>query len=148
MKGLKEFEDLFLKFTAFKKNKYHPLVWILGEPEIGKNVSIGGFSEINASGARVSIGNNCDIASFVSINCADSHKKSIGLSKNESRKDINIENNVFIGSHSVVKCGARIGHHSVVAAGTIVDGVNIPAYSLISGNPMNIKSGYYKNKNK
>lgn len=148
MKGLKEFEDLFLKFTTFKKNKYHPLVWILGKPKIGKNVSIGGFSEINASGARVSIGDNCDIASFVSINCADSHKKCIGLSKNESRKDINIENNVFIGSHSVIKCGACIGHHSVVAAGTIVDGAKIPAYSLISGNPMNIKSGYYKNKDK
>jgi acetyltransferase-like isoleucine patch superfamily enzyme len=61
------------------------------------------------------------------------------------RKSIIIENNVFIGSHSVVKGGAYIGHHSVIAAGTIVDGKKIPPYSLVSGNPMKIKKGYYRN---
>ena len=55
-----------------------------------------------------------------------------------------IENNVFIGSHSVIKGGAIIGHHSVVAAGTIVEGEKIKPYSLIIGNPMLVKSGYYK----
>ena len=94
----------------------------------------------------VTIGDNCDIASFVSINAADSHKQTIGLSKEIERKDIVIENNVFIGSHSLIKGGAYIGHHSVVAAGTIVDGVKIPPYSLISGNPMKIKPSYYKSK--
>lgn len=146
MDSLKRFEDLFLKFTTFKKNKYHPFVWILGKPRIGKNVSIGGFSEINANGANIKIGDNCDIASFVSINCVDSHKKCIGLSDKEGRRDIDIGNNVFIGSHSLVKGGACIGHHSVIAAGAIVDGVKIPPYSLVFGNPMKIKTGYYKNK--
>lgn len=145
---LEEFKELFASLTDFKKNKFHPLVWINGEPEIGENVYIGGMSEINAKGARVVIGNNCDIASFVSINCADSHKKCIGLSDNVERKDIVIEDNVFIGSHSVIKGGAKIGHHSVVAAGTIVDGVEIPPYSLIFGNPMQIKIEYYKRNKK
>jgi len=148
MDDLKKFEKLFLKFTNFKKNNFHPLVWINGEPEIGENVYIGGFSEVNAKGARVVIGNNCDIASFVSINCADSHRRCIEFSDSIVRKDIIIEHNVFIGSHSVVKGGAYIGHHSVVAAGTIVDGgVVILSYSLVYGNPMKIKSEYYlKNK--
>jgi acetyltransferase-like isoleucine patch superfamily enzyme len=141
---LEEFKELFVSLTSFRKNKFHPLVWINGEPEIGENVYIGGMSEINANGAKVVIGNNCDIASFVSINCADSHKKCIGVSDKVERKDIVIGNNVFIGSHSVIKGGARIGHHSVVAAGTIVDGVEIPPYSLIFGNPMQIKKEYYK----
>ena len=44
---------------------------------------------------------------------------------------------------SVIKGGAHIGHHSVVAAGTIVDSGVIPPYSLIYGNPMKIKEGYY-----
>jgi acetyltransferase-like isoleucine patch superfamily enzyme len=145
---LEEFKELFASLTNFKKNKFHPLVWINGEPEIGENVYIGGMSEINAKGAKVVIGNNCDIASFVSINCADSHKKCIGLSDNVERKDIVIEDNVFIGSHSVIKGGANIGHHSVVAAGTIVDGVEIPPYSLIFGNPMQIKREYYKRNKK
>jgi len=141
---IEKFQELFSLLTHFKKNDFHPLVWINGEPEIGSNVYIGGMSEINAKGARVVIGDNCDIASFVSINCADSHKKCLGLIDEIERKDIIIEKNVFIGSHSVVKGGAHIGHHSVVAAGTIVDGVRIPPYSLIYGNPMQIKEGYYR----
>ena len=127
---------------------HHPLVWIVGEPEIGKDVYIGGMSEINAKDAKVIIGDNCDIASFVSINCADSHKKCIGIMQKTERRDIKIENNVFVGSHCVIKGGAHIGHHSVVAAGTIVEGIDIPSYSLIIGNPMKVKMNYYSKFNK
>jgi acetyltransferase-like isoleucine patch superfamily enzyme len=140
-----QFSNLFSELTNFKENPFHPLVWINGNPEIGKNVYIGGMSEVNAKGAQVFIGDNCDIASFVSINCADSHKKTIGLSDQIERKDICIEENVFIGSHCVIKGGVHIGHHSVVAAGTIVDHTVIPPYSLVIGNPMTVKEGYYKN---
>ena len=143
MIDLKDFQNLFSQLTSFTENRFHPLVWLLGNPEIGKNVHIGGMSEINANGARVVIGDNCDIASFVAINCADSHEKCIGLSDTIDRKNIILENNVFVGSHSVIKGGAHIGHHSVVAAGTIVDAGEIPPYSLVSGNPMRVKSGYY-----
>ncbi len=141
-----DFGRLFSELTHFRENRFHPLVWILGEPEIGENVYIGGFSEINATGAKIRIGEHCDIASFVSINCADSHRKCIGLSEEVERRDITLENNVFVGSHSVIKGGAKIGHHSVVAAGTIVDGVQIPPYSLVIGNPMQVKAGYYLDK--
>ncbi len=137
------FQKLFSELTNIKENRFHPLVWINGEPEIGENVYIGGMSEINAKGARVVIGDNCDIASFVAINCADSHKKCIGLSDKVECKDIVLENNVFVGSHSVIKGGAYIGHHSVIAAGTIVDGLRIPPYSLVAGNTMQVKEGYY-----
>ena len=76
---IKIFKKLFNELTGFKENKFHPLVWINGEPEIGVNVYIGGFSEINAKGAKVILGDNCDIASFVTINCADSHEMCLGL---------------------------------------------------------------------
>jgi len=141
-----EFKKIFSELTGFKQNPFHPLVWINGTPKIGKNVSIGFFSEVNAKNANISIGDNCDIASFVSINCADSHKKCIEIAKEIQRKDIVLENNVFIGSHCVIKSGAYIGHHSVIAAGTIVEGVKIPPYSLVIGNPMKIKEGYYADK--
>jgi perosamine synthetase len=137
------FYHSFAALTQFKPNRFHPLVWINGDPKIGENVYIGGMSEVNAKGACVVIGDNCDIASFVAINCADSHKRCIGFTHTAVCKDIIIEHNVFIGSHSVVKGGAHIGHHSVVAAGTIVDGVTIPPFSLVFGNPMQVKSGYY-----
>ena len=104
------------------------------------------MSEIQSNNAEVTIGDNCDIASFVSINCADSHQKCIGLSDKIDRRNIVIENNVFIGSHCVIKGGAYIGHHSVIAAGSVVDGVKINPYSLVIGNPMKIKDGYYTEK--
>jgi len=130
----------------FKENPFHPLVSINGKPKIGKNVCIGFFSEVNAKNASVLIGDNCDIASFVAINAADSHKRCLGLAKEIERKDIMLENDVFVGSHCFIGGGVYIGHHSVVGAGTIISKpCKIPPYSLVIGNPAQIKEGYYKN---
>jgi len=136
----------FSQVTSFPENRFHPLVWLIGEPAIGEGVFIGAMSEVNAKGARVLIGNHCDIASFVTINCADSHKRCIGLSEAVERRDIVIQDHVFIGSHSVIKGGANIGHHSVIAAGTIVGPINVPPYSLVIGNPAVVRPAYYKDK--
>lgn len=138
-----EFQTLFTEFTDMKKNPYHPLVWIGGDPQIGKDVYIGGMSEIYAKGANVIIGDHCDIASFVVINCSDSHKKTIGIADKIERKDIVLENNVYIGTQSYIGGGVHIGHHSVVGAGTIVRSGKYPPYSLIVGNPAVVKEGYY-----
>lgn len=146
--GEQDFKSEVLSALQLPNNKFHPMVWINGDPEIAEDVYIGGFSEVNAKGAKVVIEKGCDIASFVSINCADSHKKTIGIGDEIARKDIFIGEHVFIGSHSVVKGGAKIGHHSVVAAGTIVDGIEIPPYSLVSGNPMTLKPHYFSKKSK
>ncbi|MNT56419.1 putative acetyltransferase [compost metagenome] len=92
------------------------------------------------------IGKHCDIASFVSINCADSHKRCVGLMDGVERADIHLEDHVFVGSHSVIGGGAYIGHHSVVGAGTVVRAGVIPPYSLVVGNPMVVKAGYYQKR--
>ena len=138
-----EFARQYSTLTGFRPNRFHPFVYIGGEPEIGKNVYIGAFSEVNAKGATLRIGDNCDIASFVSINCADSHKRCIGISKEIDRRDITLEESVFVGSHSFIKPGAHFGHHSVIAAGTIVEPQRIPPFSLVIGNPMQVRAGYY-----
>jgi acetyltransferase-like isoleucine patch superfamily enzyme len=145
-RAMDEFKRLLACATGMPENRFHPFAWIVGDPEIGEDVYIGGFSEVNARGARVSIGAHCDIASFVSINCADSHKYCIGLTTEIERQNIVIEDHVFIGSHSFVKGGTHIGHHSVVAAGTIVGPGVIPPYSLIAGNPMQVRPGYYRDR--
>ena len=142
----REIKDWFTRLTTFQDNRFHPLVWIVGDPFIGERVYIGALSEVNGKGAKVVIGDDCDIASFVSINCADSHKRCIGLAETTERKNITLGHNVFVGSHSVIKGGAHIGHNSVVAAGTIVEPGNIPPYSLVIGNPMQVKPGYYKDR--
>jgi acetyltransferase-like isoleucine patch superfamily enzyme len=139
---------LISRLLKIPKNIYHPLVYIGGNPTIGKGTYIGMFSEINAKGGFISIGQNCDIASFCSINVADSHKKCIGLSDRIERGRITLEDNVFIGSHSFIGGNVEIGHHSVIAAGTILiaDGLIIPPYSLVVGNPFAVKAGYYKDE--
>ena len=142
--ALKELVDLL----DLRSNPYHPMAFINGEPEIGENVFIGFLSEVNAKGAKVKIGDRCDIASFVSINVADSHLRTIGLSDTIHRAEIELEHDVFVGSHCFIGGGCHIGHHSVVAAGTIlVKGGNIPPYSLIKGNPAEVFPGYYIERN-
>lgn len=143
-----DFQKALMNSLGLHDNPFHPLVFINGEPEIGENVYIGCFSEVNAKGAKVSIGKNCDIASFVSINVADSHKYTIGLAQQIERRDIVLEESVFIGSHSFIGGGNYIGHHSVIAAGTILINKGIiPPYSLVYSNPVQIKPGYF-NKTK
>ena len=145
-------KDEFLKRVIdaldLRENQYHPLVFINGTPKIGKDVYIGFFSEVNAKGCNISIGDHCDIASFVSINVADSHKYNIGIADEIDRKPILIEDHVFIGSHSFIGGGCHIGHHTVIGAGTILlNGGYIPPFSLVKGNPAIIAPGFY-NKNR
>lgn len=137
-----KFRELFLRTIHNKDNPFHPLVWINGEPEIGRGTYIGGFSEVNAKGAKVTIGCDCDIASFVAINVADSHRRCIGLQDNNDYQDIIVGDRVFIGSHCVILGGASIGNNSVIAAGSIVRSGKIPPFSLVLGDQ--VKPGYYK----
>lgn len=133
----------FAAAAGIPENGFHPMVFLHGDPKIGDGVYIGLFSEVNANGTAVAIGDNCDIASFVSINGADSHLKCIGLKDEIDRQPIKLENNVFVGSHCVILGPTSIGHHSVVAAGSIVRGIDAPPYSLISGNPATVAPGHY-----
>ncbi len=143
----KDFKHLLTDALDLRENQYHPLVFINGEPKLGKNINIGFFSEINARKGEVIIGDNCDIASFVAINVADSHKMCIGLSKDIERGKIILENNVFVGSHSFIGGNVKIGHNSVIAAGTIlINCGEIPPYSLIKGNPAQIFVNHYLKK--
>lgn len=139
---IKQFQSLLLECIGHQENRFHPFVWITGAPAIGENTFIGGYTSINATGSNIIIGNNCDIASYVMINVADSHRRCIGIDDDIQRKPIKIGDNVFIGTHSAVLGGAIIGHHSVIAAGTIVRECEVPPFSLIL--PNKIKPYYYK----
>lgn len=99
----RELQQEFTRLTSFRENRFHPLVWVNGEPVIGEGTFIGAFSEVNAKACDVFIGPHCDIASFVSINCADSHQRCLGLSDEIERKPIRIGHHVFIGSHCLIK---------------------------------------------
>ena len=140
------FKNIIVKLLGLPTNKFHPMTFIKGNPIIKNNVYIGLFSEINATKGKVIIGDNCDISSFVSINVADSHNKTVGVLDHIERGNIIFENNVFVGSHCFIGGNVKIGHNSAIAAGTILIGkdINIPPYSLVIGNPFKIKKNYFK----
>ena len=109
-------------------------VAIHGAPyvDMGEGVSICNPAEINATGSKVSIGDGCDIAAFVVLNVADSSDRCIGRSQEIRRAPIVIEDHVFVGSHCFIGGGVTIGHHSKVAAGTIIrKPMVIQPYSLV-----------------
>jgi len=112
--------------------RFHELVLINGDPVIGMGTQIGIFSEIYDKGGIVRIGAYCDIASFVAINCADSHAKCMEWSDEIELLPIEIGEHVFIGTHSAILGGCRIGHHSVIGAGVVLPKRTvIEPYSLV-----------------
>jgi len=56
-------------------------------------------------------------------------------------KEIKVEDEVWIGSNAVITAGVTVGKHSVVAAGSVVT-KDVPAYSVVAGNPARILKKY------
>ena len=48
-----------------------------------------------------------------------------------------IEDDVWIGANAIVLKGVTIGEGSIIAAGAVVT-KNVPAYSLVGGNPAKV----------
>jgi maltose O-acetyltransferase len=53
------------------------------------------------------------------------------------KASIIIEDDVYVGAHSVILSGAKIGKGSVLAAGSVVSS-EIPPYSMVAGNPARV----------
>jgi acetyltransferase-like isoleucine patch superfamily enzyme len=102
---------------------------------IGNNVGISG-SSINAN-TFISVGNDVLIGSGVIIQDNDAH------SLNPSERHINvpiisksviIEDNVFIGTRSIILKGVHIGYGSIIGAGSVVT-KSINKLVIAAGNP-------------
>lgn len=52
-----------------------------------------------------------------------------------------LEDDVWIAANSVITAGVTIGRHAVVAAGSVVT-KNVPAYTVVAGNPARIIKRY------
>lgn len=126
-------------------------VHLKGVVTIGKYTSLNGpntdvFSLLNP----VTIGSFCSIARNVSIQEYDHDirkltsyyfHKNILNGKEEadvtSKGGITIGHDVWIGAHSVILSGARIGNGVVVAANSVVTG-DIPDYAIVGGAPAKV----------
>lgn len=105
---------------------------------IGYNTYIGEFNNIRAGGGDIYIGNDCLISQHITLVAAN-HKFSknsliVDQEWNQQNNSIYIGDDVWIGSHSVILPGVKIGNGAVIGAGSIVT-KNVDAYSIVVGNP-------------
>lgn len=89
-----------------------------------------------SSGCRITIGDNCMMASGVYITDADWHGiyDRAGTGRSEP---VTISDNVWIGDRAMVGKGVRIGENSIVGAGAVVMS-SVPANVIVAGNPCRI----------
>lgn len=103
--------------------------------KIGERVFIGNGCEFNCS-TRILIGNDCLIASnttFVDTGHATRPEKNINQQECLF-EEINIAEDVWIGTHCVILKGVTIGKGSIVGAGSIVN-KSIPPKQVWAGVP-------------
>ena len=130
---------------ALRHTRIAPSTCIEGEAglELADHVFIGQFNFLDAS-AGLHIGEGVQITNFVSIVTHSSHR-SIRLlgrayaSQTEAvpgyvRAPIEIGAYSFIGPHSVVEAGSRIGKSVVVCAHSRVRG-EVPDFAIVAGSP-------------
>lgn len=111
---------------------------------IGNNVSIPRYSHIFCTEALLNIGNNIVFGPSPTIvtgnhridvigkYIVDSHEK---LPEND--KEVNIEDDVWVGANVTILMGVTISRGSVIAAGSVVN-KSCPPYSIIGGIPAKI----------
>ncbi|TDQ09985.1 acyltransferase [Pedobacter metabolipauper] len=104
--------------------------------EIGENNFIGHSTQINVGG-HFKMGNDCMIAPLCLF--SDAHHTFDDLHKPINQQpciytNIEIKDNVWIGSGSVILGGVTIGTGAIVAAGAVVN-KSIPDYEIWGGVP-------------
>ena len=100
---------------------------------VGTNTTINaGFSIDSAWAWLIKIGNDVTISTNVAILAHDAStnvaRQSTVLGK------VEIGDNVFIGTRTIILCGTTIGNNVIVGAGSVVTG-NIPSDSVYAGVP-------------
>lgn len=100
---------------------------------LGDDVTIAAFVHIWGRGTltvgnRVMIGSHCAISTLTH----DHQKDPMNLT--EIKAPIVIEDDVWIGTHSVIMPGVRIGRGAVVGASSVVT-TNVEPYTVVAGAP-------------
>jgi acetyltransferase-like isoleucine patch superfamily enzyme len=126
--------------------------YITGKVTIGDYTSLWGpnLSLVSMPEYPIKIGKYCSVAKNVSMQTFNhNHKKATSyfIGKNFynenwpdeqiSKGGINIGNDVWIGTHSVILGGVNISHGAVIAAGSVVT-KDVAPYAIVAGSPAKI----------
>lgn len=113
----------------------------VGDVVIGERTRVGLGSVIIGP---VQIGNDVMIAQNVVVSGMNHDFRNISTPISLQKpivRPIVVDDNVWIGANSVITAGVRIGKHSVVAAGSVVN-KPVPQYCVVAGNPAKIMLRY------
>ena len=131
--------------------RVHPTAYIddsaqiIGDVEIGEESSVWMCAVIRGDVNRISIGRRSNIQDGTVVHVMrDTHQTAIGSEVTIGHGGLihgcTIEDRCLIGMGAILLNGARIGTESIAAAGTlVVEGMQIPARSLVMGSPARIK---------
>ena len=101
--------------------------------EIGAGVGISPFVHIWGAGG-VKIGNGVMIGSHSAITSLTHDHTAAVMNQTLVRRPVVIEDNVWIGAHSIIMPGIIIGEGAVVGAGSVVT-KNVEPFSIVVGSP-------------
>lgn len=121
----------------------------------GKNLCVGASSKVNryttlgdnvefygfkiAGGGRVTIGSYV-IAAGECLVITENHNyegNAIPFDETSIKKDIEIEDFVWIGARVIILPGTKIREGAIIQAGAVVHG-EIPPYAIVGGNPAKV----------
>ena len=110
-----------------------------GPPGSFRNVSIGDNSFLNenvrfGSAGRIKIGMNCSIGPGASFETVNHPYDSDAKKRISVIHDVEVGDNVWIGSNAVILPDVSIGSNSIIAAGAVVT-ESIAPHSLVGGVP-------------
>lgn len=116
---------------------------------IGNNVYIGHYCQIHSVN-KIEIKDGCVLSDYIYISDVAHGLSPInGLIMEqplESKGDVYIGENSFIGYGSTILPGVKIGKYCIIGARSVVT-KNVPDYTMISGNPAKVIKKYNVDKN-
>ena len=113
-----------------------PGAQVIGEVEMGSDVSIWHGAVVRGDTDSITIGNNSNVQDNCVVHCTKGFSVKIGDNVSVGHGAIvhgcTLEDNVLIGMNATVLNGAHIGKNSIVGAGAVVSvGKEFPEGSLI-----------------
>lgn len=117
-----------------------PGAQVIGNVELGEDVSIWHGAVLRGDTDSISIGNRSNVQDNCVVHCTEGYPVEIGENVSVGHGAVvhgcKLEDNVLIGMNATVLNGAHIGKNSIVGAGAVVsEGKEFPENSLILGVP-------------
>jgi carbonic anhydrase/acetyltransferase-like protein (isoleucine patch superfamily) len=118
---------------------------VIGEVEVGEESSVWMCVVIRGDVHRIRIGRRTNVQDGTVVHVMrDTHATTIGNEVTIGHAAVihgcTIDDRCLIGMGAILLNGAHVGRESIVAAGTlVVEGMQIPARSLVMGAPARVK---------